>query len=88
MLSPGDALRLGGKDISAKEVVIKHITGKIRHSAEQGAVSIFVPVNYGFNPIAFDEAIADFKALGYRMSEETFDGRPHIRIRWNKIDCA
>ena len=88
MLSPGDARRIGGKDSSAKEIVIKHITDKIRKSAEQGAVSIFVPVNYGFNPIAFDEAIADFKALGYRMTEETFDGRPHIRIWWNKIDCA
>ena len=82
MLTPGEARRIGGKDSSAKQVVLDYVSDKIRKSAQQGAVSIFVPVNYGFNPTAFEEAIAELKALGYGMTEEQFDNRPHIRIWW------
>lgn len=82
MITPEEARRIGGKDMSAKQEVLSYIASKIRKSAKQGAVSIFVPVNYGFNPVAFDAAMAELKTLGYRMTNEEFDRRPHVRIWW------
>ncbi|HCF3018603.1 TPA: hypothetical protein NIB55_005873 [Pseudomonas aeruginosa] len=82
MLTPDEARRLGGKHTSAKQTVLDHVAAKIRKGAEQGAVSVFVPVNYGFNPAAFEEAMAELKSLGYGLTEEEFDHRPHIRIWW------
>lgn len=82
MLTPDEARRLGGKHTSAKQTVLDHVAAKIRKGAEQGAVSVFVPVNYGFNPAAFEESMAELKALGYGLTDVEFDRRPHIRIWW------
>lgn len=82
MLTPDEARQIGGKRSSAKQVVLDFVSAKIRQGAAQGAVSVFVPVSYGFNPAAFEEAKADLKALGYGITEEKFDGRPHIRVWW------
>lgn len=82
MITPDEARRIGGKHSWTKQDVLDYVFAKIRKGAEQGAISIFVPVNYGSNQAVFEEAMSELKALGYGMTEELLVNRPHIRIWW------
>lgn len=80
MISADEARRISGKAESAKQEVLNFVEKRIKWGAEQGAISVFIPFNYGRNPTAFEEAIAELRLLGYGLTREKMNERDYVRV--------
>lgn len=71
MLTPGEARRIGGKDTSAKQVVLDYVSDKIRKSAQQGGGIHFRSRELRLQPDGFRGSHCRVEGAGLRHDRRT-----------------